>query len=112
MAGQLIQRGEGTWLVCVYLGLDADGKRKYHNKPIHGNKRDAQRYLNRVRLGLTSALMYAGWEATGAWRAILAASALRTCVVALIFAGGRWKRNRVCVPGPPAIPDDAVSGQG
>ncbi len=48
MAGQLVARGERTWLVRVYLGRDADGKRKYHNKTIHGNKKDAQAYLNKV----------------------------------------------------------------
>lgn len=50
MAGQLINRGERTWLVRVYLGIDAEGKRKYHNKTIHGNKNDAQKYLNKVLL--------------------------------------------------------------
>lgn len=49
MAGQLISRGERTWLVRVYLGRDVlTGKRKYHNKTIRGNKKDAQRYLNGV----------------------------------------------------------------
>ncbi|MEW5921148.1 MAG: tyrosine-type recombinase/integrase [Bacillota bacterium] len=50
MAGQIIPRGERTWLVRVYLGLDAEGKRKYHNKTIHGTKKDAQKYLNKVLL--------------------------------------------------------------
>jgi len=50
LAGQLIQRGERTWLVRAYLGLDAAGKRKYHNKTIHGTKKDAQRYLHQVLL--------------------------------------------------------------
>lgn len=49
MAGQLIQRGERTWLVRVFLGRDTQtGKRKYHNKTIRGNRKDAQRYLNGV----------------------------------------------------------------
>jgi len=47
MAGQIIQRGERTWLVRVFLGRDSKtGKRKYANKTIHGNRKDAQRYLN------------------------------------------------------------------
>jgi hypothetical protein len=29
MAGQIINRGEKTWLVRVYLGCGADGKRQY-----------------------------------------------------------------------------------
>ncbi len=47
MTGQLIQRGESTWLVRVFLGRDPEtGKRKYHNKTIRGNKKVAQKYLN------------------------------------------------------------------
>ncbi len=48
MAGQIISRGERTFLVRVYMGRDESGKRKYHNKTIHGNKKDAQAYLNQV----------------------------------------------------------------
>ncbi len=45
MTGQLIKRTENTWLVRIFLGRDADGKRKYFNKTIHGTKKDAQKYL-------------------------------------------------------------------
>lgn len=45
MAGQIINRGKNTWLVRVYMGLDGNGKRKYHNKTIHGTKKDAEKYL-------------------------------------------------------------------
>ena len=49
MAGQIISRGERTWLVRVFLGRDSQtGKRKYHNKTIRGNRKDAQKYLNGV----------------------------------------------------------------
>ncbi len=49
MAGQVIQRGERTWLVRVYLGRDSTTrKRRFLNKTIHGTKKDAQRYLNGV----------------------------------------------------------------
>ena len=49
MAGQLINRGERTWLVRVFLGRDVlTGKKKYHNKTVKGTKKDAQRYLNGV----------------------------------------------------------------
>ena len=49
MAGQIIARGERVWLVRVFLGRDpSTGKRNYHNKTIHGNKKDAQKYLNGV----------------------------------------------------------------
>ncbi len=45
MAGQINKRGENTWLVRIFLGRDASGKRKYFNKTIHGTKKDAQKYL-------------------------------------------------------------------
>lgn len=48
MAGQIVNRGERTWLVRVPLGRDASGKRKYHNRTIHGTRKDAQRYLNQI----------------------------------------------------------------
>src|SRR5229473_3487708 len=47
-AGQIIPRGERTWLVRVFMGRDSEsGKRKYVNKTIHGTLRDAQAYLSR-----------------------------------------------------------------
>lgn len=46
MAGQIIKRGEKTWLVRVFMGRDATGKRRYTNKTIKGNKKDAETYLN------------------------------------------------------------------
>ncbi len=47
IAGQIIHRGERTWLVRTYLGRDDDtDKRHYHNKTVRGTKKDAQRYLN------------------------------------------------------------------
>lgn len=48
MPGQVIPRGERTWLVRVPRGRNATGKRIYHNKTIHGTKRDAERYLTKV----------------------------------------------------------------
>ena len=48
MAGQIIERGKNKYLVRIYMGLDANGKRKYHNKTIHGNKKDAERYRNKI----------------------------------------------------------------
>ena len=47
-AGQIIPRGERTWLVRVFMGRDSESeKRKYVNKTIHGTLRDAQAYLSR-----------------------------------------------------------------
>lgn len=39
MSGQIIPRGKDTWLVRVFIGRDENGKRKYHNKTIHGGKK-------------------------------------------------------------------------
>src|SRR5436190_9891991 len=36
---------ENTWTVKIFLGRDADGKRKYFTKTIHGTKKDAEKYL-------------------------------------------------------------------
>jgi len=47
MAGQIVERGKNKYLVRVYMG-EVNGKRKYHNKTIHGNKKDAQTYLNKA----------------------------------------------------------------
>ena len=44
-AGQIIRRGEKTWLVRMYLGRGADGKEKYQNQTIKGTKKDAQTWL-------------------------------------------------------------------
>lgn len=46
-AGQIIARGQSTWLVRVYLGRDPQsGTRRYHNQTIRGPFREAQRFLN------------------------------------------------------------------
>jgi hypothetical protein len=46
-AGQLIARGQSTWLVRVYPGRDPQtGTRKYRNQTLHGSFRAAQRFLN------------------------------------------------------------------
>jgi hypothetical protein len=46
MAGQIIKRGDNTWLVRIFTGRDAQGKRRYLNKTVRGNKKDANTYLN------------------------------------------------------------------
>lgn len=47
MAGQIIKRGDRTWLVRVFLGRDQKtGKRRYVNKTINGTQKDAQKHLN------------------------------------------------------------------
>lgn len=37
-----------SWLVRIYRGEDAKGKRRYESKLIRGTKKDAQRYLTGV----------------------------------------------------------------
>jgi hypothetical protein len=45
MAGQIISRGRGVWLVRLFMGYDGAAKRVYQNKTIHGTKKDAESYL-------------------------------------------------------------------
>ncbi len=46
-AGQIITRGQSTWLVRVYLGtIPKRVRAKYHNQTSHGPFREAQRFLN------------------------------------------------------------------
>jgi integrase len=46
--GQLIRRPNG-WLVRVYQGCDASGRRLYLNRTIKGNKKTAQKVLDDLR---------------------------------------------------------------
>jgi len=48
-SGQVVARAEAIWLVRVFLGRDARGRRRYHNKTVHGTKKDAQRYLTKAQ---------------------------------------------------------------
>src|SRR5687767_13876348 len=45
MAGQIIKRGEKVWMVRIYLGRSAEGRRQYQNQTIRGTKKDAQTWL-------------------------------------------------------------------
>ena len=45
MAGQIIKRGDKTWLVRIFTGRNEKGKRHYHNHTVKGTKKDAQTYL-------------------------------------------------------------------
>lgn len=48
MAGQIYKRGERTWQVRIFMGRDANGKQIFHRKTIHGTKKDADTYRNKV----------------------------------------------------------------
>lgn len=46
--GQIEARGKDKFLVRVFLGRDASGKRKYLSKTVTGSKRDAQQALTKM----------------------------------------------------------------
>ena len=69
MAGYIRQRRENSWQLTVYVGYDNKArKRRYANKTVHGNKREAQRALakfvtevtegGRVATGPTSSIRF------------------------------------------------------
>jgi integrase len=48
-AGQIIKRGESTWLLRVFLERDPlTGTRRYHNQTFHGTKKAAQTELAKL----------------------------------------------------------------
>lgn len=53
-AGQIIPRGEDTWLVRIFTGRDGQGKRRYLNKTIRGKKKDAQDYLSKTLAAIST----------------------------------------------------------
>jgi integrase len=53
-AGQIIPRGEDTWLVRIFMGRDGKGKRHYLNKTIRGKKKDAQDYLSKTLTAIST----------------------------------------------------------
>jgi integrase len=48
MAGQIIKRGDRTWVVRIFTGRDGNGKRKYLNKTVRGTKKNADTYLSKT----------------------------------------------------------------
>lgn len=53
-AGQIIPRGEDTWLVRIFRGRDGNGKRRYLNRTIKGKKKDAQDYLSKTLAAIST----------------------------------------------------------
>ena len=43
--GQIINRGNGSWLVKIYRGRGSDGKRLYSSHTVRGKRSDAQKFL-------------------------------------------------------------------
>jgi integrase len=48
VAGQIIKRGERNFIVRIYQGRDAEGKRSYLNRTVKGTKKEAQAVLNKL----------------------------------------------------------------
>lgn len=48
MAGQIIRRGERNYVLRIYIGRDAKGKRQYLNRTIKGTKKDAEAQLTKL----------------------------------------------------------------
>lgn len=46
MAGQIIKKSDRVFLVRIFQGRDAAGKRRYFSKQIRGTRKDAQKFLN------------------------------------------------------------------
>jgi integrase len=46
MSGQLISRGDRKWQIKIFQGRQANGRRQYYSKTVHGTKKEAQRFLN------------------------------------------------------------------
>lgn len=47
-SGNIKKKRDGVYLVSIYLGLNANGKRRYVAKQIKGTLKDAQKYLNKA----------------------------------------------------------------
>jgi integrase len=45
-SGNIKKKRDGVFLVSIFLGRDANGKRRYVAKQINGTLKDAQKYLN------------------------------------------------------------------
>ena len=45
MAGQIIKKGDNRYLIRIYQGRDANGRRRYFSRQIKGTRRDAQKLL-------------------------------------------------------------------
>jgi len=45
----VVPRGEGRWLVRVFLGRDEKGKRRYWSTMLHGGKKAAEKYATDVQ---------------------------------------------------------------
>lgn len=42
MAGHMQQRGDNSWRLHTFIGLDSGGRRRYASNTVHGTKRQAE----------------------------------------------------------------------
>lgn len=47
-SGYIKRKSDGVFLVSIFLGRDANGKRRYVAKQIKGTIKEAQKYLNKA----------------------------------------------------------------
>ncbi len=43
MKGSIQKRGEKSWRIAVYLGINSQGKKEYYRETFHGTKKEAER---------------------------------------------------------------------
>jgi hypothetical protein len=48
MRGHLEQRGKASWRAKIYVGVDANGRRQYVTRTLHGTRRVAEDQLNAI----------------------------------------------------------------
>ena len=91
MAGQIIKRGDKTWVVRIFTGRDAQGKRRYLNKTVKGNKKDAEKYLSHTLTAISTGTFVEPspltvgeyldrWLQTAARRRVTERTFLRACL--------------------------------
>lgn len=61
--GQMVERGDGVWLLRVYMGR-VDGKRKYSSKTLRGTTTQARKELTKMLSGLDTGTYVASSKMT------------------------------------------------
>jgi len=99
MAGQIVRRGSGNWLVRISLGRDANGKRLYHNRTIKGSKKDAERYRTKALRELdTGTFVEASQESVAGYVERWLSTSARPRVRSRTFADYQFLAARYLIP--------------
>jgi len=99
LAGQLIRRGERTWLIRVYRGRDAKGKREYVNRTVRGTKKEAERVLTKLlRDRDTGVLLEPSRESLAAYAPRWLSVWVKPRVRGRTFESYRWLLNKYVLP--------------